>query len=80
MFLSTKLKGVGVLMSSVLTSDIEMRRLKFVQMVFELTLVQYFLTMTPSLHFELYILCYGMLEVCVLCVLLFYFDFIGDYS
>lgn len=71
---STKLTGVGDL-KSVLTSDMEMQSLEFVQLIFSLTLVQYFLTMPPSLCFGMVmnILCHYMLEVCDL-----YFGFIGD--
>ena len=73
MLRSTKLKRVEDL-KSVLTSDLETQSLEFAQMVFGLPLVQYFLSMLPSLHFGmvLYILCHYMLEVCDL---LFYFDF-----
>lgn len=49
---STELKGVGDL-KSVLTSDMEMQSLEFSQLGFGLALVQYFLTMLPSL-------CFGM--------------------
>ena len=46
---------------------------------FSFGLVQYFLTVLPSLHLRMviYILCYYMLEVCDLH---FDFNFIGDYS
>ena len=74
---STKIKGLGHL-KSILTSDIKMQNLEFDQLGFDLTLVQCFLTMLPSLCFQMvmYILCHYMLEVCDI----FYFDFIGDYS
>ena len=58
--------------------DMEMQSLVFVQLVFSLDSIQYFLTILPFLHFGMvkYILCYYMLEV-------FYFYFYGwlcDYS
>lgn len=69
--------GTGNL-KSVLTSDMEMQSLEFAQLVFGLTLVQYFLTMFPFLHFGvvMYILCHYMLQVCDL----FDLDLIEDYS
>ena len=48
---STKLKGVGDL-KSILTPDLEMQSVKFAQLVFGLALVQYFLTVLPSLCLE----------------------------
>ena len=56
-----KIKGVKDLKS--LTLDIDIQSLKSAQVVFNLTLVQYFLIMLPSLHFVIfmYILCHYML-------------------
>jgi hypothetical protein len=53
----------------------EMQRSEFAELVFS----PVFGSVFPSLYFwmVIYILCFGMLEVCDL---LFYFDFIGDYS
>ena len=78
MLQSTKLKGIGDL-KSVLTSDMELQSLEFAQLVFGLVLVQYFLTVFPSLHFGMvmYILCHHVLKGRDL---LFDFDFTGDYS
>lgn len=75
---STKLKGVGDL-KRVLTSDMELQSLELAQLVFCLALVQYFPTTLSSLCFGIvmYILCHYMLKVCDL---LFYFNFVGDYS
>ena len=69
-----KIKGVRDL-KSVLTSNMEMQRSEFAELVFR----PVFGSVFPSLYFQMviYILCFGMLEVCDL---LFYFDFIGDYS
>ena len=52
----------------------KMQSLEFAQLVFSLALVQYVLTILPSLCFrmKMYILCHYMLEVCDL---LFDFDF-----
>ena len=63
MLQSIKLKGVGDL-KNVLTSDMEIQSLEFAQLVFILALVQYPLTMLPSLHFRIvmYTLCHYMLE------------------
>ena len=50
-----------------LTSDMEIQSLEFAQLVFfNLVLVQYFLSMLPSIYFEtvMYILCHYVLEVC----------------
>ena len=65
MLQSTKLKGAGDLKTA-LTSDIEMQSLEFAQLVFGLALVQYFLTMLPSLHFRMVMdtLCHFWLDVC----------------
>ncbi|KAL6044039.1 hypothetical protein STEG23_014727 [Scotinomys teguina] len=52
---STKLKGFGDL-KIVLTSDMEMQSLEFAQLVLSIGLVQDFLTMLPSMHFEMVIL------------------------
>lgn len=73
-----KAEGIGDL-KSILTSDMEMQSLEFVQLVFGLVVVQYFLTVFPSLCFgmAMYILCHYMLEVCAL---LFDCNFTGDYS
>jgi hypothetical protein len=49
---STKLKEVGNL-KGISTSDVEMQRLEFAQLVFSLALVQYCLTMLSSI-------CFGM--------------------
>ena len=78
MLQSTKMKGVGK-HKGALTSDMEMQSLEFALIVLGLALVQYFLTMLPSLCFRMvmYILCHYMLEVCDL---LFDFDFTGNYS
>ena len=75
---STKQKGVGGL-KNISTSKMEVQSLEFAQLVFGLALVQYFLTMLPSLCFGVvtYILGHFMLEVCDL---LFYFDFTGEQS
>ena len=56
----------------VLTSDMEMPSLEFAQLSFGLALVQYFLTMLPSLHFGIVvpILCHYILEVCNLFLVL----------
>lgn len=69
---STKLKGVGDL-KIILTSDMKIQILEFVQLASRLALVQYFLTMLPSLSFGMvmYILCHCMFKVCDL---LFDFD------
>ena len=69
----TKAERSGNL-KSILTSHMEMESLEFAQLVCSLALVQYFLTMLPSLHFGMvmYILCHYMLEVCDL---LFDLDF-----
>ena len=66
-------------MKRILTSDMVMQRLEFSQLVLSLALVQYFLTMLPSIHFGtvMYILCCFMLEAHDL---VFDFGFIGDYS
>ena len=57
----------------------EMQSLEFAQLVFSLAFVQYFLAILLSMCFGMIIciLCHYMLEVCDL---LFYFNFIGDYS
>ena len=75
---STKLKGVENV-ESILTSQMEMQSLEFAQLLFNLSLVQYFLNMLPSLCFGtvMCIPCHYMLEVCDL---LFAFAFTGDYS
>ena len=62
MLQSTNVEGVADLKSSV-TSDMEVQCLEFAQLVFSLTLVQYFHTMLPSLGFGI-VVCYDMLEVC----------------
>ena len=54
MLLLTKLDGVGD-GDSVLTSDMEMQSLEFVQVGFGLALAQYFPAMLPSLHFGMVI-------------------------
>ena len=56
-----------------------MQSLEFAQLAFGLVVVQYFLTVLPSLCFGMvmYILCHYMLEVCDL---LFDCNFTGDYS
>ena len=56
-----------------------MQSLEFAQLLFSLSLVQWFLTMFLFLPFGtvMYILHHCVLEVCDL---LFYFDFMGDYS
>ena len=71
MLYSIELKGAADL-KNVLASAMKMQSLEFVQLVFGLALVQYFLTMPPSLCFGMvmYILCHYMLEVCDL-----FFDF-----
>jgi hypothetical protein len=53
-------------LKSILTADIKMLSLELVQVAFGLALVQYFVTMLPSIHFGtvINILCYDMLEVC----------------
>ena len=57
---STKeVKGVGDLKSA-LTSDMEMQSLEFAQLVFGLALVQYFLSMLPSLCFGMVMYVYPM--------------------
>ena len=65
-------------MRNVLTLDLEMLISEFVQLIFSLVLVQYFLTMFLSLRSGVvtYTQCHYMLEVCDLP---FDFDFI-DYS
>ena len=58
----------------------ELQSLEFAQLVPDLALVQYFLTMLPSvwsLGMVMYILCHYMSEGRDLP---FYFDFTGDYS
>ena len=52
----------------------EIQILEFARLVFGITLVQYFFTMFPPIHFRIviYILCHDMFEVCGL---LFDFDF-----
>ena len=52
MLQSTKMKGVGDLKNT-LTSDMEMQSLEFALIVLGLALVQYFLTMLPSLCFRM---------------------------
>ena len=66
-------------MKRIFTSDMMMQRLEYSQLVLSLALVQYFLTMFPSLHFGtiMYILFRFMLEAYDL---VFDFGFIGDYS
>lgn len=53
-------------LKSTLTSDMEMRNLEFVLLLFGIALFQYFLTMLSFLpsRMVMYILCYCMLEVC----------------
>ena len=72
MLQSTKLNGVEGL-KRVLALNMAMKSLDFAQLVFGLALVQYFLTVIPSLHFGIviYILCHSMLEVCHLLFFLF---------
>ena len=68
---STRLNGVGDL-KIISTSDMEIQTLEFAHLVFHLALVQYFLTMLPSLCFGMvmYILCYYTLEVCDFLILM----------
>lgn len=49
-----------------MASDMEMQNLEFVELVFGLELVYYFLTMLPFRPFGMmmYILCHEILEVC----------------
>ena len=58
----TKLNGVRDL-KSILTSDMEMQSLEFAQLVFVLALVQYFLTMLPSIHLEM-VMCISCAIIC----------------
>ena len=78
MLQSTKLEILGGLKST-LTSDMERQSSEFVQLVFGLALVQYFLILFSFLAsgMVIYILCYYTSEACEL---LFHFDFTGDYS
>ena len=76
--LSTKPNGFGDV-ERILTLDMEMHSWEFVQLVFSLAVVQYFLAMLPPLNFGrvIYTLCHYMLKVCDL---LFDFDSMEDYS
>ena len=60
-------------LKSVLISGIEIQNLEYAQIIFDLALVQYFLTVPLSLclGMTIYILCHSMVEVCEL---LFDFD------
>lgn len=68
---STKLKGVEDL-KNILTSDMGMKCLEFIQLVFLLALECYFLTMLPF-GTVMYILCHRLLKGCDLL-----FHFTGD--
>ena len=61
----TQLKGVGDL-KSVLLSDMEIKSLKFVSLVFRLISVQHFLVMLLLLPFGMvtYVLFHCILEIC----------------
>ena len=67
----TKLKGVEDL-KRLLTSVMEIQSLEFAQLVLGFALVQYFISVLPSLTFGIvmYIMCHCMLEVCDLLLLL----------
>ena len=65
------LKRLGDLMS-ILTLDLEIQSLEFVQLSFGLALIQYFLTMSFSLPFGIimYILCHCVFWKYVICFLI----------